>query len=244
MCTITYIPSVKPGHFVVTDNRDEAVSRPALPPALYKEPDSLLFYPKDIQAGGTWIGMSSQNRLMALMNGAFERHQRLASYRKSRGTVVKELLIAADLSSALKYYDFTGIEQFYGLIFSWSKKMQILEVVWDGTEVHIQSNNPDIPQIWSAAMTYSPQQKQDRQQLFNAFLLNEDNEENIADAIWNFHKYTGDGDKEGMVIDRGFLKTTSITQFYFNPHKQTSYKYLNILTRKESLGYINWNILP
>jgi hypothetical protein len=51
---------------------------------------------------------------MALMNGAFSRHERKPFYRKSRGLVVKEILSSKELDQYLIKYDFTGIEPFYG----------------------------------------------------------------------------------------------------------------------------------
>src|SRR5699024_12405831 len=96
--TITYIPRTgKNKGFTVTDNRDESVNRPADLPKVYKEYGTQLFYPKDKKAGGTWIGLSKQNRLITLMNGAFTQHKRQKSYRKSRGVVVKELLALNDV---------------------------------------------------------------------------------------------------------------------------------------------------
>ena len=56
MCTVTYIPT-RTG-VLLTSNRDERVDRaPALPPATYHSGNQCLTYPKDAQAGGTWIAL-------------------------------------------------------------------------------------------------------------------------------------------------------------------------------------------
>ena len=82
---------------MLISNRDEAVSRKTIPPKLYEENEVSLVYPKDEVAGGTWIGSSSKNRLLCLLNGAFVKHDRKSSYKKSRGIIVKELLGVSDV---------------------------------------------------------------------------------------------------------------------------------------------------
>src|SRR5690625_7813334 len=88
MCTITYIPNPeKESSFFVTDNRDESVNRPAKFPEIYREYGVSLYYPKDLEKGGTWFGVSDKKRMMCLMNGAFSKYKRKPPYRKSRGEI-------------------------------------------------------------------------------------------------------------------------------------------------------------
>src|SRR5699024_7842498 len=111
MCTLSYIPNTRnKGEFIVTDNRDESVERPAHFPQVYQELNTELLYPKDKTAGGTWIGISRKKQMMALMNGAFKQHKRKKSYKKSRGLVVQELLASDDIKKAFEEYDLEGIE--------------------------------------------------------------------------------------------------------------------------------------
>jgi uncharacterized protein with NRDE domain len=96
MCTVTFLPLSDNG-FVLTSNRDVGYQREkASDPKTYIEDDVSLHYPKDGKGGGTWIGTSRDNRLICLLNGGFENHIQQESYAKSRGLIVKELLVAID----------------------------------------------------------------------------------------------------------------------------------------------------
>ena len=77
MCTITLFPlsGIKKG-FVLTSNRDEVSGRQTLPPDFSENKGRKMLFPKDGVAGGTWIGVSDRQRLVCLMNGGFEKHQR------------------------------------------------------------------------------------------------------------------------------------------------------------------------
>ena len=61
-----------------------------------------------------------------------------------------------------------------------------------------------------------------------------------AENLWEFHHSAGKGDKEiDLIIDRGFLKTKSISQIEFLPGKLI-FKYEDLekgeITRKEFPG--------
>ena len=77
MCTVTYLPLENEG-FILTSNRDESHIRKTIPPKKYVENGVELAYPKEQLAGGTWIGASTKNRLVCLLNGAFKKHVRLS----------------------------------------------------------------------------------------------------------------------------------------------------------------------
>ena len=83
MCTVTFLP-LQNNNFILTSNRDEQRIRETIPPKKYKENGVDLFFPKDKIAGGTWIGTSSNKRLVCVLNGAFKKHKRKDYYKKSR----------------------------------------------------------------------------------------------------------------------------------------------------------------
>ena len=63
-------------------------------------------------AGGTWIGLSDKKRLVCLLNGGYEIHEREASYRVSRGVIVKEVLKsvhAQKIPKIRKFVSYTAI---------------------------------------------------------------------------------------------------------------------------------------
>jgi len=209
MCTATYIP-VSQKDFVLTFNRDESPGRETLFPDFYEEGGKRLLYPKDAVAGGTWIGISDNQRMVCLMNGAFEAHVRKPSYRKSRGLVVKDFLIFEDLDSELENYDLKGVEPFRSLVIDWRDELKLTELVWDEEKLHRLDRNQK-PCIWSSSPLYPKDLREKRRTWFSVFLQQFPHPS--FDEILNFHKTSGEGNPvSNLVMDRGVVKTKSITQ--------------------------------
>lgn len=206
MCTVSFF--YKGGEdFILTSNIDEAVSRKTLPPAKYDVDGVQMIFPKDELAGGTWIGSSEKDRLICLLNGAYEKHVRKPSYRKSRGLVVKELLASDDIVNQLKNYDLTSIEPFTLIVVDWNNGLSLHELVWDEKE-RVVTKLPLEPKIWSSSTLYTNQMKAVRREWFERVF----NGNESQDAILDFHENYGVGDKDiDLQIDRGALKTVSIT---------------------------------
>lgn len=111
---------------VVVGNRDELHARPALPLARWSRPSHLLGG-RDLQSGGTWLGVSDHGRFAVITN--------LRGYgvpepdRTSRGVLVTDLLsgegIYADLGAA-KLSDFNPFNL----------------IVADREQAHFLSNRP------------------------------------------------------------------------------------------------------
>ncbi|AXT51018.1 hypothetical protein D1818_09340 [Aquimarina sp. BL5] len=212
MCTVTLIPTQENG-FILTSNRDEAINRKTLVPEFYQVDKTRMLFPKDAVAGGTWIGLSDKNTMICLLNGGFEIHERSVSYRQSRGVVVKDLLGADNLQKAMLTYDYKGIEPFTIVAANWQSDLEFFELVWDGKQRHFRILGKET-HIWSSSTLYTSEMKKTRQGWFEVF-----EEENIlsADTLLGFHKNAGIGDKDvDLQIDRGFLKTRSITQIVKN----------------------------
>ena len=92
MCLISF--SWQPGTptpLTMTANRDEFHARPALPAQFWKEYPGLLAG-QDLEAGGTWMGVTRQGRFAALTNV----RQMPAPYQGSvsRGNLVKDYLLS------------------------------------------------------------------------------------------------------------------------------------------------------
>jgi hypothetical protein len=213
MCTVTFLPLADEG-FVLTSNRDVGFKREkALNPATYIEGTVSLHYPKDGKAGGTWIGTSRNSRLICLLNGGFSNHQRKASYPKSRGLIVKELLIAENFEEKCLQIDLESIEPFTLVVVDWEEKRQLLEFVWDGKQRHLQEL-PWQPSIWSSSTLYTDDMKAMRQEWFREWFIGKSmTPENVLD----FHKHGGLGFPEvDVFMRREKVGTVSITQFIRN----------------------------
>lgn len=208
MCTVTLIP-LENNNFVLTSNRDEAPDRVSLLPRFYDYQSIQLLYPIDVQSQGTWIGLNEHNRLICLLNGGFENHQREQSYRHSRGRVVKDLLSASNLKNAIANYNLENIEPFTLVIVESENELEFYEFVWDGKEKYF-SQLPLEPKIWSSSTLYDAHWRLERQKWFDEYF--EDKDMN-SESLFEFHQYAGEGNKEfAVIMDRGFVKTTSITQ--------------------------------
>ena len=207
MCTVTIFFKGK-NDFVLTSNRDEAPDRISKHPQLYKEHNVEMLFPKDELAGGTWIGVSKKNRLLCLLNGGFIKHKRKSKYTLSRGTIVKKLLASNTVLDAIHKYDFNNVEPFTIVIVDWNTDLQFMELVWDGQQSHFRKL-PLETRIWSSSTLYTEEMKTERLEWFEKFIIQ--NELN-AKSILDFHKSETQNKDYGIVMDRGLVKTTSITQ--------------------------------
>lgn len=208
MCTVTFIAK-ETNDFILTSNRDEAIDRKTLLPEIYNENGIKMVYPKDEVAGGTWIGVSERKRLVCLLNGGFVAHERKSFYRLSRGVIVKELLAAKDGVKWMEDFEFTDIEPFTIIMIEWQKELKLYELVWDGSNKHLKALK-DKTMIWSSSPLYTESMKNIRETWFSEFLKTQEKE---PGRLFDFHLHTGMGNKDvDLQIDRGFLKTVSITQ--------------------------------
>lgn len=217
MCTVTIIPKGE-FDFILTSNRDEDPNRTFVAPKIYSVQDVKLLYPKDELSGGTWVGVSEKNRLLCVLNGGFVFHERQPYYRISRGVVAKDLLISDVIETSIQTYNLNNVEPFTMVIADWNDSLRFLELVWDGHQKHI-TQLPLEPKIWSSATLYSETMKRERLQWFNDFRSHNDLN---SKSLLEFHKTAGAGNENyGVVMNRGIVKTTSITQVEKN---QTSLK--------------------
>ena len=207
MCTVTFLP-LNNNNFILTSNRDEQRIRETLPPIVYEEDGIEMLFPKDKIAGGTWIGISSNNRLVCLLNGAFVKHEKMTSYKKSRGIIAKEVLKSEDVLNYVENLNLVGVEPFTMVIVDWnSSNLNLYELVWDEHKKHFNKLKNE-PKIWSSSTLYSNKIKNLRKQWFQNW---GENNEFTSDNILNFH-HSEIGDKEQSVLmKRSYVETVSIT---------------------------------
>lgn len=208
MCTLTFIPKGK-NNFILTSNRDEASNRPTRSPDFYIDNNVKLLYPKDEKAGGTWIGVSEKSRMVSLLNGGFTAHKYGKIYRLSRGVVVKDVLCAIDFLNTMETYNLIGVEPFTMIILDWENNLKLYQLVWDGNKKHVDQL-PMEAQIWSSSSLYTDSMKSVRETWFKNF---KENQDASAENWLKFHATTEKDNMDfGLLMDRGFVKTTSITQ--------------------------------
>ncbi|MFN3848794.1 MAG: NRDE family protein [Spirosomataceae bacterium] len=210
MCVLTYIPTENNG-FILTSNRDEAVSRePAIPPRKYHLHGQNVFFPKDPKGGGTWIA-SCGNFTLCLLNGGFEKHIPQPPYRQSRGKVILDFYEYQNVNEFVNQYLFDGIEPFTLIIIENIGDLIIHELRWDAHKIFVTPIDATQSHIWSSATLYSPKIRLQREQWFRDFLVERPN----RDSILDFHHFGGKEDiRNGIKMNRdNKLQTISITQF-------------------------------
>lgn len=229
MCTVTFIPSNKTD-FILTSNRDESPNRLSSSPDFDEINNTKILYPKDKMSGGTWIGASEKNRVLCILNGGFGWHERRSDYRMSRGIIVKELLVCDDLEASIATCNLQDIEPFTLVIIDWIDKLRCFELIWDGDAKHF-NEMPLKPLIWSSSTLFSESMKSERMIWFNTFKAAH---ELNANSIMKFHRTAGIGNQDyGVIMDRGFVKTTSITQIIKN-NNILGMQFFDLVNHKES----------
>lgn len=203
MCTLTYIPTSE-NTFIWTQNRDES---PLLTsPGLIYAPSSTWVYPQEPQSGGTWISITTQGRVVSLLNGAFEQNKYVPSI-KSRGIMVLDFLTYSSLATFVKNYDFKDIEPFTMVV---HEHNALWEFRWDKSQKYLNKLDALTPHIWSSSTMYPQKIKNLRRTWFEDYL--QKHTDPTRSNILDFHNNAGTGDlKNDLVMDRGIVKTVSIT---------------------------------
>lgn len=204
------------GGFVLTSNRDEKVFRPTIAPEIYTIGEKKVGFPKDVQAGGSWIAMNEHGRLCCLLNGAFVAHEKKPHYAQSRGAVLLELVSSEQ--SAFDFFqekDLSAIEPFTTITLAQQcgRIRHFSEFIWDGKSKHFRELNQKLAQIWSSVTLYNSENRELRNRWFERFI--NENAGNISpERILAFHSDTHTSDQSiDVVMERdGGLKTVSITQ--------------------------------
>jgi uncharacterized protein with NRDE domain len=207
MCTVTFLP-LKNNNFILTSNRDETPLRETNPPQKYMEDNIEMLFPKDKKAGGTWIGTSSKNRLVCVLNGAFKKHIRKEHYSKSRGVIAKEILKSLNFENYVNNIDLTNIEPFTMVIVDWNNdQLNLYELIWDEEKKHFFKLE-NTPKIWSSSTLYKDDIKEVRKIWFKNWVSKNDFK---TSTILDFH-HSEIGDKEQAVLmKRPKVETVSIT---------------------------------
>lgn len=103
MCLVLFAHRVWPGRpFVLAANRDEALARPSAPAAWWSVDGIDIFGGRDLEKGGTWLGVTRAGRIAAVTNvrdGAPAAPAGLAS----RGRLVVEALTEPALPASARF---------------------------------------------------------------------------------------------------------------------------------------------
>lgn len=207
MCTVTFIPSG--GKVYLTSNRDEKNWRKdAAEPVVYEFASGKLLFPKDADAGGTWIAIHENGNAIVFLNGGWVAHTPKPPYRKSRGLILLDLIEGATPYNSFLAIKLNNIEPFTAII--WDDG-HLFECRWDGQEKHTRQMDEKLPHIWSSVTLYDEAVIEKRNAWFGNWLQKCPNPS--QDDILHFHQFTGDGDSHNdLRMNRnGHVFTVSVT---------------------------------
>lgn len=219
MCTVTFLPAKD--SFFITSNRDEKKLRgKAFFPKVYDLKDRKIMFPKDADAGGTWIAAHENGNVIVLLNGGFTKHDYEPPYRKSRGTILLDIISCNNSYNAFDKIDLVKIEPFTVVIFSLN---QLYECRWDGKQKHTKELDKTLPHIWSSVTLYDADVVAKREQWFNEWLKNNWHF-NLSNII-QFHLFAGDGDSNNdLKMNRNNnMLTVSVTSIEITNTKAVMY---------------------
>jgi hypothetical protein len=229
MCTVTFLPSGD-GVFLVS-NRDEKHDRAeALAPAAYTFSGGRIIFPKDADAGGTWIAMHENGNAVVLLNGGLEPHQSQPPYRRSRGLILLDVLGNEHPVGAFKDINLEGVEPFTTVM--WVDN-RLYEGIWDGAEKYLSEKDSQIPHLWSSVTLYDEVIRARRRNWFDKWLAT--NKAPGLEDMLHFHQFTGEGDAENdLLMNRnGQMLTVSITGIQL-ARGEGEMVYLDMKKRKRS----------
>ena len=166
MCTVSFVKT--DSKIVITSNRDEQLIRPsAIPPKNYTVNGKNVIYPKDPKAGGTWYVVDEKGTVLVLLNGANEKHVAGFNYRKSRGLIVLDIIGNVSPLDYWNTIDLDNIEPFTIVLF---QDQELFQLRWNGADKEAIKLDVNEKHIWSSSTLYPKKVREERVDLFQAFL--------------------------------------------------------------------------
>ena len=222
MCTVVFIPDNDKLYFASL--RDESPLRPLAEAPKITGEDLEILSPKDLLAGGTWVGVNGFGNVIILLNGGFKKHIRANSYWKSRGLIVSELLASPIPVVDWNLMNLENIEPFTLVV--WCDD-NLFQLTWDGVEKHRMRLDKTIPQIWSSSTLYNEEAKLTRDDLFQNWIAM--NPPVTKLSLLRFFNSTTDR-TNGYIINREEkVKTLSYTFVELATNRSVEMNYYDIL---------------
>jgi len=229
MCTVTFIPAKE--KIYLTSNRDEKNWRmDAVTPTVYEFASGKILFPKDADAGGTWIAVHENGNAIVFLNGGLMAHIPAPPYRKSRGLILLDLIEGATPYNSFLAIKLANIEPFTAVI--WDDG-HLFECRWDGKQKFTKLLDGEVPHIWSSVTLYDEEIISKRSAWFENWLHS--NAEPSRDDILHFHQFTGDGDTHNdLRMNRnGKVFTVSVTSLSITA-QNASMQYLDLKNNQQT----------
>ncbi len=222
MCTVTFIPLEDSVCFASL--RDESPVRPVASLSKNRIENEVKYLaPIDGLAGGTWIGVNELGTVVVLLNGGFDKHNRQEPYKKSRGIIVKELLLKSMPVLEWSEMDLENIEPFTLIVWSSGALHQL---VWDGLNKHNISIDHTLPHLWSSSTLYDTEAKIKRRNLFNQWMSLHPRVD--QQSLLDFFRTYANGEDTFIMDRENKVKTISYTFVALPCHQQAVLQYYDL----------------
>ncbi|MDX1762531.1 MAG: hypothetical protein R3218_10285, partial [Christiangramia sp.] len=120
------------------------------------------------------------------------------------------------------------------IVVDWHNGLIFYEFLWDGENRNLRKLGLK-EHIWSSSPLYSEEMKKLRKKWFRNL---KETEGFSAKALLDFHHNAGEGSRDyDLIIDRGFLKTQSISQVQ-NSEKELRFSYENLINKEFTEDYL------
>ena len=218
MCTVSFIKLKE--KYIFSSNRDENSMRPlAIAPMKVEHEGYSLYYPIDPVANGSWFCVKSDGSVLILLNGATQKHEVQAYYRKSRGLVLLDIIAAREPLMEWENIVLENIAPFTIIAFSGGTLVQLL---WDGSQKQKKFLDSTKAYIWSSVTLYTQDIIKKREKWFHDFLVEKQFHPTDSELL-AFHTQTQSHDSEnGLLINRNTeMLTKNLTQCVLTEHDFT-----------------------
>ncbi|MEZ5956233.1 MAG: NRDE family protein [Hyphomonadaceae bacterium] len=210
MCTLTILR--ESGRVLVTMNRDDAASREEAPPQRWPDAELAFGAPRDVQAGGTWIGANRHGIIACLLN----RYDDAPKGKQSRGGIVIEAMRGASIEAsvgAVTSLELTTYSPFTCIVIV---KGGAVRLDWDGTRLRRGdfANDEELAMATSSSWRFD-EVKAQREALFQDLMSDRGD---IANKLATFHSRRVPADDAwAPMMLRPQSLTKSVTQIELIP---------------------------
>ncbi|MCF2506333.1 NRDE family protein [Dyadobacter sp. CY107] len=216
MCTVTYIPAEN--SIFLTSNRDERIDRaPAVPPECYCVNKIEMIYPKDAQAGGTWIVLNGDRSAAVLLNGGFKNHFYQTPYRKSRGLIMLDIMSTNSPADHFQAMDLKAIEPFTIILLTQGR---LRRCTWDGDHKHLTELDATKPHIWASVTLYDRDMQLQRENALIQWL--KETRQVKPEAVADFHLGANMRYETSNAPHNANIRTVSVTMLALSTDRRAS----------------------
>lgn len=209
MCTLTVVR--ERDRLIVTMNRDDVTEREEAPPALWPDAEPIFVAPRDLQAGGSWIGVNRHGVIACLLN----RYDDAPTGTTSRGNIVIEAMRGATIKTAcgtLTTLDHRAYSPFSCLLIAMSG---VVRLDWTGSSLRRQEFSGASDLMTTSSSWRFDDVKAEREALFEEIWSWR---RNTADKVATFHtRRIRAHDAWAPMMLRPKSRTKSITQIELTP---------------------------